>query len=559
MKRFFSLYPELILIDATYKLTNLRMPLYIVLAIGPNGESEIVAIFVTASEDALTLTNALETFKSKNVKWTETVTIFTDKDMTERDSLRTTFPNAVLLLCLFHVLRAMSREVTVLKMGISESQRLYALRALQKMAYASSEIAFEELRQDFNEKMPSSVVRYFETNWNNCKNEWVYCWQQQNLTFGQRTTNRLESVNRRTKSVLNLLNPLPLFFKDLFSVIDVMRKERNHSFVTAAERISVHAVLDNDVLEEFSKVLTPYALNFVRSQLHEALEVYPGGDNDHPTCEILGSEVLVNELNCHCIFFKSMGLPCKHMFVARRIKQLPIFFFDGISIRWLKSHATENHRLFQHHSENHNYLEIGVNKERTLTQAEKFKKACRLSQRLAQLVSEGGHSEFESRINILQNLVKIWEDYKHAKVTVLESSIDLITNTTSECAMSSKINLNNDVLCDITKKAFIPPTSNIVLTCNETFYQTNMHALEVSKSDNLEKLSDFEKSLHLEQSQLDIEQDNFNKSAEIVAEMSSQPCNKIIHVSNQTSIPIVIENPIEDSEERVGNFCFILL
>lgn len=171
MKRFFSLYPELILIDATYKLTNLRMPLYIVLAIGPNGESEIVAIFVTASEDALTLTNALETFKSKNVKWTETVTIFTDKDMTERDSLRTTFPNAVLLLCLFHVLRAMSREVTVLKMGISESQRLYALRALQKMAYASSEIAFEELRQDFNEKMPSSVVRYFETNWNNCKNE----------------------------------------------------------------------------------------------------------------------------------------------------------------------------------------------------------------------------------------------------------------------------------------------------------------------------------------------------------------------------------------------------
>ncbi|XP_065647947.1 uncharacterized protein LOC136077346 [Hydra vulgaris] len=332
MKRFFSLYPELILMDATYKLTNLLMPLYILLAMGPSGESEIVAIFVTASEDALTLTEVLEIFKLKNLKWTEIVTIFTDKDMAERDSLRTTFPNAVLLLCLFHVLRAMSREVTVLKMGISESQRLYALRALQKMAYASSELQFEKLNCEFVEKMPDSVVSYFETNWNNCKTEWVFCWQQQNLTFGQRTTNRLESVNRRIKSVLNLLNPLPIFFKDLFSVIDVMRKERNHNFVIAGERISVNTVLDNDVIEEFSKILTPYALSFVRSQLREALELYPGGDNNNPTSEILGQEVSISELSCHCIFYKSMGLPCKHMFVARRIKQLPIFSFDGISI-----------------------------------------------------------------------------------------------------------------------------------------------------------------------------------------------------------------------------------
>ncbi|XP_065642085.1 uncharacterized protein LOC124814065 isoform X1 [Hydra vulgaris] len=175
MKRFFSLYPELILMDATYKLTNLRMPLYIMLAVGLNGESEIVTIFVTASEDSVTLSEVLETFKSRNEKWTKIVTIFTDKDMAERDSIRTIFPNAVFLLCLFHVLRAMSREVTVLKMGISESQQIYALKSLQKMAYASSEIDFEKQRDDFVAKMPQSVVRYFENNWNNCITEWVYC------------------------------------------------------------------------------------------------------------------------------------------------------------------------------------------------------------------------------------------------------------------------------------------------------------------------------------------------------------------------------------------------
>ncbi|XP_047142204.1 uncharacterized protein LOC124816611 [Hydra vulgaris] len=317
MKRFFSLYPELILMDATYKLTNLRMPLYIMLAVGPNGESEIVTIFVTASEDSVTLSEVLETFKSRNEKWTKIVTIFTDKDMAERDSIRTTFPNAVLLLCLFHVLRAMSREVTVLKMGISESQRIHALKSLQKMAYASSEIDFEKQRDDFVAKMPQSVVRYFENNWNNCITEWVYCWQQQNLTFGQRTTNRLESVNRRIKAVLNLLNPLPLFFKDLITVIDCMRKERDHTFITAGERISVHAVLQNDVLKEFSQILTPYAQMFVASQFEEAIGLNPVEENEHPTLEILGHKVLISEQKCQCIFFKSMALPCKHMFVAR--------------------------------------------------------------------------------------------------------------------------------------------------------------------------------------------------------------------------------------------------
>jgi len=45
MKRFFDKYPELLLLDATYKLTNTHMPLHVMLCVGPNGESEIVPQF----------------------------------------------------------------------------------------------------------------------------------------------------------------------------------------------------------------------------------------------------------------------------------------------------------------------------------------------------------------------------------------------------------------------------------------------------------------------------------------------------------------------------------
>jgi len=45
MKRFFDKYPELLLLVATYKLTNTHMPLHVMLCVGPNGESEIVPQF----------------------------------------------------------------------------------------------------------------------------------------------------------------------------------------------------------------------------------------------------------------------------------------------------------------------------------------------------------------------------------------------------------------------------------------------------------------------------------------------------------------------------------
>ena len=45
MKYSFNCYPEVILFDATYKLNELRMPLYLMLAIDGNGQSEIVSLF----------------------------------------------------------------------------------------------------------------------------------------------------------------------------------------------------------------------------------------------------------------------------------------------------------------------------------------------------------------------------------------------------------------------------------------------------------------------------------------------------------------------------------
>ena len=50
MQQVFAAYPELVCIDATYKLLELRLPLYIMLIEDGNGESEVAAAFLLLEE-----------------------------------------------------------------------------------------------------------------------------------------------------------------------------------------------------------------------------------------------------------------------------------------------------------------------------------------------------------------------------------------------------------------------------------------------------------------------------------------------------------------------------
>ena len=58
-------YPELLLIDATYKLNDLQMPLYVLMNDG-NGESEIICLWLTQCEDKDTLGILVDEFKKHN-------------------------------------------------------------------------------------------------------------------------------------------------------------------------------------------------------------------------------------------------------------------------------------------------------------------------------------------------------------------------------------------------------------------------------------------------------------------------------------------------------------
>ena len=81
MKSSFASYPEIIFIDATYKLNELRMPLHLMLVVDGNGQSEIVMMFITTVETEIAITNLVQSFKANNPRWAETRVIMTDNDL----------------------------------------------------------------------------------------------------------------------------------------------------------------------------------------------------------------------------------------------------------------------------------------------------------------------------------------------------------------------------------------------------------------------------------------------------------------------------------------------
>ena len=68
---------------------------------------------------------------------TSTKCIMSDKNMTERTALSEQFPQSKLLICLFHTLRTMKREVSCEKLGISHGER--SIYAWLKIVYARDE------------------------------------------------------------------------------------------------------------------------------------------------------------------------------------------------------------------------------------------------------------------------------------------------------------------------------------------------------------------------------------------------------------------------------------
>ena len=107
----------------------------------------------------------------------------------------------------------------------------------------------------------------------------------------------------------------------------------------AKKRVTVQSKESTE--ERFAELLTPYALNYVEKQiaLQKVTSIQDHGEN----CTVSSSAgtLTVTAESCQCTFWKTMYLPCRHIFAAREKMHLPLFSTTGVSERWKMTYMRE--------------------------------------------------------------------------------------------------------------------------------------------------------------------------------------------------------------------------
>lgn len=186
------------------------------------------------------------------------------------------------------------------------------------MAYAKSTDEYTELHRDLLGTNLKSVIEYFNTNWHPIREQWVDGLKNDNVTFQNRTNNRIESINQKLKSVISKYSSLPQFFSQLVVTLDSLRTERDHRALSVFQKVPITPFKPDSPEYLYMQILTPYALGYVVRQLNLADKVKILG-NSGDVYEINSSEGInrVTASDCDCGFHKSMQLPCRHIFAVR--------------------------------------------------------------------------------------------------------------------------------------------------------------------------------------------------------------------------------------------------
>ena len=407
MKVMMSAYPELVLIDATYRLNDLRMPLYVLMVVDGNGESQVVGLWIVANEEKDTIERLMDIFIAHNT--TTNIKVFmADKDMVERQVIAEKLPHVSLQICLFHTLRSFKREITAEKMQIKQDQRQVVLNILNKMAYSKNVEEYNKWYDSLRETNLPAVMRYFEANWHNIRREWVEGFKRQSCNLMNSTNNRVESLNQKLKSVITRYSGIVSFFRDLKITLAVLARERDNRAINVFMKVSTMPRSDDE--QGYSDGVTPYALSHISTHLKASPGVIP-------------PETTADD--CPCGFHTSMMLPCKHIFAYRRQHSMDIVDLALVHRRWLKEYFLERHPALtslqtptnlEEEENDVNVHTTTTSTKRVLSQHEKYRKAHMLSTNLASLASEATGRRYKMRMKVLHELERQWKEDKEVVV-----------------------------------------------------------------------------------------------------------------------------------------------
>lgn len=407
MRDDFSAYPEILFIDATYQLTELRFPCFFFMVEDSLGLTEVVGVGLLVNETKESLKWLAETFKKRNDVG-KLKLVMTDKDMTERVVFKETF-GVQMMICLFHTLRSFKREMVKLDETCDDVKEVF-----QKMCYSKNNEEYLKLRSEFDKVASYKVLKYFYKNWDPIKTEWVMCDKFGAGNFLNSTNNRVESFNSKVKTVLDHHCSLEMFVSGFFQVLNCLRNERNHKAVLQYQKVKINNFENDSVQSKYETLLTSYALSFVLENIKKSEKVLIENKAGLYLAKSSAGIVNVTPSSCSCLFSKSMLLPCEHLFRCRKEENLTLFEDTLCDQRWTKKYYRTKQRVFSG-SVNKGTKAVSIDKMTSrklenFNKNERYRNASDLCRQLPGLAAEVSGNTYVRRIRILDELCCAWQN-----------------------------------------------------------------------------------------------------------------------------------------------------
>ncbi|XP_016663493.1 uncharacterized protein LOC103310573 isoform X2 [Acyrthosiphon pisum] len=315
------------------------------------------------------------TFQKWNPAWKSTTCIMADKDFVERNVFKNKFTDEHTLICIFHCLRSMSREITTEKM---------------------------------------------------------------NITLGNRTNNRLESTNQKITQVVTKHLRLDQLFQGLEMLMVTLRTERDHVAHECFTKTPSYFNDLTKNEKEIYHHLTTYAFNKVikKFRLRDDVDIKII-DKNLQIVTIQSSEgILTTSIwKCSCSFDTSMNLPCHHIFKVQQMFTVELYNPHLSAERWTRQFYSKVCRVMPANvsqtlsnldevctNENHvvSISMVKKDKKKIPNAHEKFRQAYIEAKRLASLTSEATGKKYEQRLNVLKHIAHLWE----SDINITTTNID---------------------------------------------------------------------------------------------------------------------------------------
>jgi hypothetical protein len=259
--------------------------------------------------------------------------VMVDKDLNEIKCFRNEFPEARVLICLFHVVKWLAHASKQPEYGkISAENHKKVDHLVHNMIYAKSAEDYDLNRLSSmrlcNRVGFQSFFNYMEKNWESCQDMWVFYRRQKLPHFKNHTNNRLESFFGKVKAVLKSSFTMADCIKEI--IASSHRAQREYEMICRAPGLWSNRNYD----EEMSLVLR-YTNHFVAEQVlpqyvaakskytEYGYEQNPFESSVHVSGARCTHKVLLIDWRCDCAFAKTMKLPCRHAIAYRMHAKKP--------------------------------------------------------------------------------------------------------------------------------------------------------------------------------------------------------------------------------------------